>query len=116
MICKLFGHSLQTISVTDGSHYGIQAIKCKICRKVWNFRGEDEGWSKSGKEKQNVLPKDWEPYFGLRRDKRYKSLTPKELAPVYIQYALQQNALSTEQARELGKMAADEVIKLFTQK
>jgi len=113
MICKLIGHSLHTISVTDGTHYGIPAIRCRICRKTWNLRGEDEGWSKSSKEKQTVQPKDWVPYFGLRREKRYKSLTAKQLAPVYIRYALALNRVSIEQAIELRKMPPEELVKLF---
>ena len=53
---------------------------------------------------------------GLKRDERYKNLTPKELAPVYIQPALDRNALSLEQANELRKTPPEEVVQLFTQK
>ena len=114
MICRLIGHSLHTISVADGSHWGVPAIRCTICRKTWNFRGEDEGWSKSGKEKQTVHPDHITPYFGLRREKRYKSLTAKQLAPVYIRHASELNRISIEQAAELRKMPPEELVKLFT--
>lgn len=116
MICKLFGHKLRSLLIDDGIHINIPAIKCRICKKIWNFQGEDEGWTKRKKENSIHLGRDVEPYFGLKRDKRYKNLSAKELAPVYIEYALKQNALSVEQANELRKSAPEEVVKLFTQK
>jgi hypothetical protein len=120
MICTILGHRLKSLRIDDGIHYNIPAIKCKTCKNIWNFQGEDQGWTKRKKEDSIHLGrgKDFEPYFGLTRDKdkRYRSLTPKELAPLYIQHGLAQNALSTDQARELREMPPDEVVNLFTQK
>ncbi|SRR6266542_1288281 len=120
MICAILGHRLKSLTIDDGIHYNIPAIKCRTCKKIWNFQGVDQGWTKRKKEDSIHLGrgKDFEPYFGLTRDqnKRYRSLTPKELARFYIQYALAQNALSADQARELRNMPPDEVVKLFTQK
>lgn len=114
MICALFGHSLYSLEIDDGIHYNIPAIKCRICRKIWNMQGEDQGWSK-GKKKTIHLGRgpNFEPYFGLTRDKRYKNLTPKELARAYIELAIARKMLSADQARDLRKQTPEEVLKVF---
>jgi hypothetical protein len=114
MICMFIGHTLYSLNIDDGMHYNIPALKCRVCRKIWNMRGEDQGWAKGTKKTIHLgRGPNFEPYFGLTRDKRYKSLTTKELARAYIGIGLAQKALSPEQARELRKQPPAEVLKLF---
>lgn len=119
MICSILGHRLKSLRIDDGIHYNIPAIKCKTCKKIWDFQEVDRGWTKRKKEDSvHARGKDFEPYFGLTRGetKRYRGLRPKELAGFYIRYAVAQNALSNDEARELRTLPPDEALKLFTQK
>jgi len=103
--CKISGHSLHTAFAPGGGPGSLKTvIECSRCGGRWNLNGGEWGASRK--------------LAGFDSGKIGKSLSPKDLAPVYVGLALKEEQITQPQAVELyalAKKSPGEVTKMFGQ-